>query len=610
MKSSVLFIPVLVALGISFSAVDVNASRDKDIRGIAPSKVKTYTPDSNGNWKCLDGSKSISFSAINDDYCDCLDGSDEPGTSACGSGYFYCHNKGHTPSYIKTSRLNDGVCDPECCDGSDEFDGQIACPNVCEEVGAEAKKERARIRSIQKEGSKIRKSYIKHGRNSKKVLQKQLDKLNKKSEIVQQKSTAAQAALDKAKSKQEAFMESTKAEREVARKIQLEPLIAEQNSRLKHHMDVTSLLLSTLEELKEKHNKNYHDLAVKSAITGYDEYLADIEERARTREEDAKVKAEAEAEKTEEEKKPVPPPTPEKQLREAQDLTYDARKDIGTLIYLLKTMKEDHNTEYNDVAVLKAIKVWDELAPTWSDEDNDFVGVKFIEMPDPIVPENLQYQGDNEDDMNQPMFDAIYSQVRKRAQSAGLGFLFRKIKSPLERAQESYNKASEEEREIQKEIEDVNRKMNVDYGKDESFAKLVDQCFEFKDREYTYSVCMFGEAVQKSGSSDTSLGKFSGWNGDNYDTQMYTGGMKCWNGPDRSVKMVLTCGAVNEIVAVSEPEKCQYLYKFRTPAVCAIVDENAETVEEDDLIPEPAMPIATSTMIPNPEQSTKSHDEL
>lgn len=31
------------------------------------------------SWKCLESSESISWSAINDDYCDCKDGSDEPG---------------------------------------------------------------------------------------------------------------------------------------------------------------------------------------------------------------------------------------------------------------------------------------------------------------------------------------------------------------------------------------------------------------------------------------------------------------------------------------------------------------------------------------------------
>jgi protein kinase C substrate 80K-H len=70
-----------------------------------------YEP-SGGVFTCLDGSRTIPHSAINDDYCDCPDGSDEPGTSACenSSVRFYCRNEGHVPGSVKVSRVNDGIC--------------------------------------------------------------------------------------------------------------------------------------------------------------------------------------------------------------------------------------------------------------------------------------------------------------------------------------------------------------------------------------------------------------------------------------------------------------------------------------------------------------------
>jgi len=32
------------------------------------------------DFTCLDGSLTVPFSSVNDDYCDCADGTDEPGT--------------------------------------------------------------------------------------------------------------------------------------------------------------------------------------------------------------------------------------------------------------------------------------------------------------------------------------------------------------------------------------------------------------------------------------------------------------------------------------------------------------------------------------------------
>ena len=51
-------------------------------------------------------------------------------------------------------------------------------------------------------------------------------------------------------------------------------------------------------------------------------------------------------------------------------------------------------------------------------------------------------------------------------------------------AQEIYNKASDEERKLENEVQEIERKLATDYGKDDCFAQLVDQCFEYKDIEY------------------------------------------------------------------------------------------------------------------------------
>ena len=47
--------------------------------GVSPDLLPKYTPSKFGTWKCLDGSKEISWDFVNDDSCDCPDGSDEPG---------------------------------------------------------------------------------------------------------------------------------------------------------------------------------------------------------------------------------------------------------------------------------------------------------------------------------------------------------------------------------------------------------------------------------------------------------------------------------------------------------------------------------------------------
>lgn len=77
-----------------------------DIRGVPTSMKPLYE---GSTFECLDKSKVIDISRVNDDYCDCPDGSDEPGTSACVNGTFYCKNRGARGKYIASMYVNDGI---------------------------------------------------------------------------------------------------------------------------------------------------------------------------------------------------------------------------------------------------------------------------------------------------------------------------------------------------------------------------------------------------------------------------------------------------------------------------------------------------------------------
>jgi alpha 1,3-glucosidase len=100
----------------------------------------------------------------------------------CPAGRFLCRNEGHISSCILRSRFNDGICDPECCDGSDETDGKINCPNRCENVGAAYRKTKAEEARKTRVGAAVRKEYIAFGAKEKSKLEAEVEQV--KREIV------------------------------------------------------------------------------------------------------------------------------------------------------------------------------------------------------------------------------------------------------------------------------------------------------------------------------------------------------------------------------------------------------------------------------------------
>ncbi|KAI8072905.1 glucosidase II beta subunit-like-domain-containing protein [Gongronella butleri] len=429
------------------------------VRGVAPEKQHLYKPNSQQQWQCLDGSRTIDWAGVNDDYCDCPDGSDEPGTSACGNSYFYCENKGHLPAYIKSWSVNDGVCDEACCDGSDEASG--VCANRCKAQAAVYAKELKEKQRLVSEGYAIKSTWIKEA--NAKIEQWQLEKTKYEDELILKRAELERFEREVSLLEQEEKGASTSpsGERRV-KKASSKGSAAQREHIEKLQQDVQQLreqvnrLVSILHDLKLNHNHNFHDMAVKAAIAGYDEFLPE----------------------------------------------------------------------------------YDELEEQLDQED-----VPEFEEEEEVVEE--------EDDAAQaPESEA------------------------LQKAREQRDVVQGAIRDLDSKVNDVNSKLTTDYGTDNEWLSLKDTCVEKDDGEYVYSLCILGRANQRShkDNSNVHLGNFEGFVGgdgaDAYLAHAHTHGARCWNGPERSVKAVFECGSTTEILDVMEPEKCEYRFRMRSPAVC------------------------------------------
>jgi len=161
------------------------------------------------------------------------------------------------------------------------------------------------------------------------------------------------------------------------------------------------------------------------------------------------------------------------------------------------------------------------------------------------------------------------------------------LRQLLSDAETDHREAEEKLKNAQQDLEDLFKPTR--FGKDGEWKKLDQLCLEKDTGGYTYEVCLFGEARQKanSGGSVHSLGHFSSWKSDEevgtpnyYSRQVFIGGAKCWNGPQRSVQIDLSCGLDNELLTVSEPEKCEYLITGTSPALCAPLESEGHMRDE------------------------------
>ncbi|XP_020779543.2 LOW QUALITY PROTEIN: glucosidase 2 subunit beta-like [Boleophthalmus pectinirostris] len=135
----------------------------------------------------------------------------------------------------------------------------------------------------------------------------------------------------------------------------------------------------------------------------------------------------------------------------------------------------------------------------------------------------------------------------------------------LKKAEESYEQ-------VNAEISELQRKLAIDYGTDWEFLFLNSQCFQLQVYEYTYTLCPFNQATQRSAAgTEVSLGVWGMWSGNAqnpYSQQLYENGEPCWQGGSRSTTVTLTCGTETGLRTAKEPSKCQYIMDLQTPVAC------------------------------------------
>ncbi|KAF8171838.1 glucosidase II beta subunit-like-domain-containing protein [Pholiota molesta] len=534
----------MVPLVLLLSALPLSAlATTPKTLGVAPDLIPKYVPSKAGTWKCLDGSKEIPWNFVNDDSCDCLDGSDEPGTSACPDTQFYCANEGHIGAFIPSSRVNDGLCEIQCCDGSDERPG--VCPNLCKEIGEAYEKKHEAELKIQREGAKVRSSYIAFAHQEKKRLEAEAISLGEKIRVKEKEVQRLQDIAERTESLTQAAIEHKKSSPLYESFLTHNNALKSLQREYERHLEREKALGDILDALRTGYNPNYQDMAVLEAVRGWEElaglpHINDVGKESESTEstQEEAVIAEEEA------------------LEEGEWTEDDIKLKLSGLL----------NTDYVSLLL----------------EHEEFIKVP---IEGSILFELSSYLPDSVLPVYEDVKETLVSWLQK------LGVVSGDDSSAADssRAQQAFHDAEndlnglkhdkENAEKAAKEIFDVKK-----FGPKGEWKKLDGTCLEKDTGDYTYEVCLFNEVKQKpnNGGTTFSLGKFESWNPSSdvkpgqpeyYQKQVYKRGTRCWNGPERNVVLKLSCGVENAILTVQELEKCEYEFTGTSPALCLPVDD-------------------------------------
>ncbi|CAL9163509.1 unnamed protein product [Musa hybrid cultivar] len=555
----------------------------RELLGIAPQDEGYYKSDV---IKCKDGSKKFTKQQLNDEFCDCPDGTDEPGTSACPEGEFYCRNAGHIPRTIFSSRVNDGVCD--CCDGSDEYNGKSNCPNTCWEAGKAAREKLKKKIATHHDGLAIRKQELEKAKqafaedeaellklkNEEKILKGLVEKLREHKERIEKAEEEERLRKEKEEKKQrEAERKSTEQNRPSEESEQYqsegtqdtpmemnsqdsveighEPVVPpenEYNSRIEipavHNVGQKQVADNIGESITSGHGSDDVNNEIPSGHAADQEHISGNTEGL-SREELGRLVASRWTGEHAEERTNEPNDANGEQEEQNQDFSDSA--------------EEENYDSYNS----------DNDEDRHKFDDDDIQDVAAEEYGNHVEPDG-SYDHDKDYKSEFPGSPSWLDKIKQTVQNIIRAFSF--FKSPVDlseasRVKKEYDDASSKLSKIQSRISGLSEKLKHDFGKEKDFYSFYDRCFENKQNKYIYKVCPFKKASQVEGHSSTQLGRWENFD-ESYRVMQFSNGDRCWNGPDRSLKVRLRCGLKDDLADVDEPSRCEYVAILSTPIIC------------------------------------------
>ncbi|KAH7299731.1 hypothetical protein KP509_24G026500 [Ceratopteris richardii] len=454
---------------------------------------------------------------------------------------------------IFSSRVNDGICD--CCDGSDEYDGKITCSNTCAKAGKVLRERLEKKISIFKAGLEIRKRDVEHAKVT----------------IAKEKSELSVLKQEEKKLKDQ--VQGLKVKKEAIEK-------AEQEEKLQREKEEKARKESETDDASEQASK----VEAESEVAVSEDITREVQEAETESAEQSEIEDGTHSDLSKEEVGHLGHSETESaeqsEIEDGSSHSDLSKEELGRLVASRWTGENPNIDQEVEGADEEEHSGHDRS--TYDDRDNEHPDEASGEDEDDDDDDEREDADDhNEEDEDSNTVDSTddvftddfhwWGRLKHKLKSIS-DAIARPFKSPVDTSEADavrklFKEATSKLNDLQAKISELEKKLEQDFGKGGEFFSLYGQCYELQMNKYTYKICPFKNAVQMEGRSTTSLGMWDGFK-DDYKYMHFARGDRCWNGPDRSLRVKLRCGAKIELRDVDEPSRCEYVAELSTPALC------------------------------------------